>query len=158
MNIFQIILTVITALCDAFLLIFDICLLISWLRAKEKAFITNWTGFIYVLLGFSIFTTSHERLYGWLFLVMVVLMILSQFTCISPEGVRLPIFIKGGIDPVDNYSYEYSKNDFGHEVLLLYNKNGKSGLPYNIGIKKPKTVKMLADWYGKHNYENPLTK
>ena len=158
MEIFKSIFSVILALCAAFLLISDICLFISWHRAKEEAFVTNWTSFIYVLLGIVIAVTNHNDLWGILLLAMALLAIPSQFTCLSPEGVRLPIFIKGGIDPVENYSYEYTKNGFGHEVLLLCNKNGKSGLPYNIGIKNPKTVKMLADWYGKHNYENPLTK
>ena len=158
MSTLQIILSVIIAILCAAELVFDISLFLSWSKAKEKAFIANWTNFIYILLAIVVFLPNSKIILGWLFLLFAVLSVPPLFTCLSPEGVRLPIFIKGGIDPVENYSYEYKQNSLGKDTLYLYNKNGKSGLPYNIGIKKTKTVKMLAEWYGKHDYENPLIK
>lgn len=44
------------------------------------------------------------------------------------------------------------------EKLDLFLNDKKLAQSFNLGIKKMKTVKMLADWYGKHGYENPLTK
>ena len=57
-----------------------------------------------------------------------------------------------------NLSYEYGKGLFGIEKLDLFINDKKFAKGFNLGIKKMKTVKMLADWYGKHGYENPLTK
>ena len=156
MSIFETVITILLAILCLLTFFLVIGLIISWSKAKEKVFVTNWANYISVVFPILIFLFNKGSLYGWLLLIIGILMIPYQLTCLSPEGVRLPIFIKGGIDPVENYSYEYTKNGFGHEVLLLCNKNGKSGLPYNIGIKKPKTVKMLADWYGKHDYKNPM--
>ena len=59
---------------------------------------------------------------------------------------------------MQNLSYEYSKGLFGMEKLDLFLNDKKLAQSFNLGIKKMKTVKMLADWYGKHGYENPLTK
>ena len=157
MSTFQIIFSVIIAIFCLLALIFDIVTFISWSKAKEKAIVTNWVNFFYLICPIILFANT-DSLLGWLLLICGILTIPVQFTCLSPEGIRLPLFIKGGIDPVENYSYEYKQNSLGKDTLYLYNKNKTSGLSYNIGIKKPKTVKILADWYGKHNYENPLTK
>ena len=136
----------------------DIGLFISWSKAKEKVFVANWISFLT-----TIFLCAVNLLHGEIdrisiaLVIMMILVIPCQFTCLSPEGIRNMIFRNGGIDPVENISYEYKKGSLGMEQLYIYKGQSSRGT-YNVGIKKPKTVKMLADWYGKHNYENPLTK
>ena len=140
-------------------IVIDIALFISWSKAKEKVFVSNWMSFISsVILGLCICLPNYDSPISIAYFICLILLIPCEVTCLSPEGIRTMIFRKGGIEPVENYSYEYTKSKLGIETLHLYAKGKNRPSPYNIGIKKPKTVKMLADWYGKHGYENPLTK
>lgn len=159
MDVLQKVLAVLLSVISVIAFALDIGLFISWAKAKERAFIGNWVNIVWssaLSLGLCLYMRS---LAGILLLVTVILVIpVTDIMCLSPEGVRVPVFISGGISPVGNHSYEYKKNSLGMETLCIYNKNSKKGMPYNLGIKSMKTVKMLADWYGKHGYDNPLTK
>ncbi len=136
----------------------DIGLFISWSKAKEKVFVANWISFLTTIFpcAVNLLPGEIDRI-SIALVIMMILVIPCQFTCLSPEGIRTA-FKKGGLIPVENLSYEYTKTKFGIDILSLYDEGKSRPSTYNIGIKKPKTVKMLADWYGKHNYENPLTK
>ncbi|MBP5432079.1 hypothetical protein [Ruminococcus sp.] len=148
---------VLIILCTA-ALVYDICCFISWSRAKEKSFISNiWALTVILILaacGLFVKNTVHSIL----LISLAVLIIPFDITCLSPEGIRTAIFANKGISPVKNLSYEYGKGLFGIEKLDLFINDKKFAKGFNLGIKKMKTVKMLADWYGKHGYENPLTK
>ena len=139
-------------------LVYDICCFISWSRAKEKSFISNILSLAVIVIiavcGLFIKNTVHSVL----LVSLAVLLIPFDITCLSPEGIRTAIFVNKGISPVQNLSYEYGKGMFGMEKLDLFLNDKKLAQGFNLGIKRPKTVKMLADWYGKHGYENPLTK
>lgn len=149
---------VIVCLLLVFVIIEDILLIISWSKAKEKVFVSNWLSFLStIFFGLCICLPNYDTPISILYLIGIILTIPFQFTCLSPEGIRTA-FKKDDLDPVENFSYEYKKNSIGLEQLYIYKKGFKRPTTYNIGIKKPKTVKMLADWYGKHGYENPLTK
>ena len=136
----------------------DIGLFISWSKAKEKVFVANWISFLTTifLCAVNLLPGEIDRI-SIALVIMMILVIPCQFTCLSPEGIRTD-FKKGGLIPVENLSYEYTKTKFGIDILSLYDEGKSRPSTYNIGIKKPKTVKMLADWYSKHGYENPLIK
>ena len=144
-------------------IILDVGMFISWSKAKEKAFVANWLSFLITVFLFAVNLIPGEIDRISIALDILMLLVLPcEFTCLSPEGIRTMIFRNKGLNPVENLSYEYKKGRF-FENLCIYQNNVKSGskdLPmrFNIGIKRPKTVKMLADWYGKHGYENPLIK
>lgn len=139
-------------------IILDIGLFISWSKAKEKAFVANWLSMLAIALLCVVNLLPGERdLNSTALAVLMILVIPCEMTCLSPEGVRTAIFRNGGLEPVENLSYEYKKGRLGMEQLYIYKGSPLFGI-FNFGIKKPKTVKMLADWYGKHGYENPLTK
>ena len=149
---------VIVCLLLVFVIIEDILLIISWSKAKEKVFVSNWLSFLStIFFGLCICLPNYDTPISILYLICLILTIPCQFTCLSPEGIRTA-FKKGGLIPVENLSYEYTKTKFGIDILSLYDEVKSRPSTYNIGIKNPKTVKMLADWYGKHGYENPLTK
>ena len=149
---------VLVCLLLVFIIIEDIFLIRSWSKAKEKVFVSNWLSFLCPVLSVLCPWMSSRNIYIPIaFLICCILTIPFQFTCLSPEGIRTA-FKKDDLDSVENFSYEYKKNSIGLEQLYIYKKGFKRPTTYNIGIKKTKTVKMLADWYGKHNYENPLTK
>ena len=150
--------TVVLIILCAAALVYDICCFISWSRAKEKSFISNILALAGILVlavcGLFLKNTAHSVL----MVLLAVLLIPCDITCLSPEGIRTAIFANKGISPVKDLSYEYGKGLFGMEKLDLFINDKKFAKGFNLGIKKMKTVKMLADWYGKHGYENPLTK
>ena len=148
--------TVVLIILCAAALVYDICCFISWSRAKEKSFISNILALAGIIVlavcGLFLKNTAHSVL----MILLAVLLIPCDITCLSPEGIRTAIFANKGISPVKNLSYEYGKGLFGMEKLDLFINDKKFAKGFNLGIKKMKTVKMLADWYGKHGYENPL--
>jgi hypothetical protein len=151
-------LTVVLIILCTVALVSDICFFISWSRAKEKSFISNIWSLAVLLVIAVCGMLDKNTVHSVLLVSLAVLLIPFDITCLSPEGIRTAIFANKGISPVQNLSYEYSKGLFGIEKLDLFMNNKKFARGFNLGIKKPKTVKMLADWYGKHGYENPLTK
>ena len=150
--------TVVLIILCAAALVYDICCFISWSRAKEKSFISNILALAGIIVlavcGLFLKNTAHSVL----MILLAVLLIPCDITCLSPEGIRTAIFANKGISPVKNLSYEYGKGLFGMEKLDIFINDKKIAQGFNLGIKNMKTVKMLADWYGKHGYENPLTK
>lgn len=154
MSVFDIVITVLLAILCLITIVFDIASFRSWAKAKEKNFIGNWADIIFRVLLAVMFLLRPFSVITVLFLVTLALTTPLAFTCLSPEGMRNAF----GLNPVSNLSYEYKKNNISIETLYIYAQNKPKAAAYNLGIKKPKTVKMLADWYGKHGYENPLTK
>ena len=150
--------TIILIILCAVVLVYDICSFISWSRAKEKAFISNIFSLAFIIIIAVCGLLLKNSLHSVLLTSIAVLLIPLNITCLSPEGIRTAIFANKGISPVKDLSYEYSKGLFGMEKLDLFLNDKKLAQSFNLGIKKMKTVKMLADWYGKHGYENPLTK
>lgn len=157
-NVIDIILIALLAILCIAAVILDISEFISWSKAKEKVFVGNWIN-IAVTMILALALQIRPSIITILFLAMVVLLIpIYGFECLSPQGLRYPIFMNKGISPVEIHSYEYKKGLFGIEHLYIYNNRSGRKLSYNLGIKNMKAVKMLADWYGKHGYENPLTR
>ena len=149
---------VIVCLLLVFIIIEDILIIRSWSKIKEKVFVSNWLSFLCpVLMVLGVWASGRNSYISIAFLICLIFSIPSYITCLSPQGIRTA-FKKDDLDPVENFSYEYKKNSIGLEQLYIYKKGFKRPTTYNIGIKKTKTVKMLADWYGKHDYENPLIK
>ena len=139
--------------------VYDICCFISWSKAKEKVFISNiWSFGLIILLGVNGFFFINNTVHAVLMVLLAIFLIPFVVICLSPEGLRNAIFANKGITPVQSLSYEYGKGLFGMEKLDLFMNDKKFANGFNLGIKRKKTVKMLADWYGKHGYENPLTK
>jgi len=151
--------TVVLIILCAAALVYDICCFISWSRAKKKSFISNiWALALLLFIGVCGALLIKNTAHSVLLTLLAILLIPFDITCLSPEGIRTAIFANKGISPVQNLSYEYGKGLFGMEKLDLFMNGKKFAQGFNLGIKKMKTVKMLADWYGKHGYENPLTK
>lgn len=150
------------------LMILIILLYISWavtiIRTKEKRVIISVEPFLYyplaLVLVFTLsFISSDMQLIFRLLLAEMILIIPSQFiTVISPKGILTMFFMNGGYVGVDNLSYEYKTGSFKKEYLYIYNKYKSRPSKFIFGIKNMKTIKMLADYYSKHGYENPLLK
>ena len=161
---FMTIITIILAIICIPVLLYDICLILSWSKAKEKAFIANLSSIIVtafcaaVIIIIDLIEKKGIDLFTIVFIILEILLLPFDITCLSPEGIRTPIFVNNGISPVQNWSYEYTGGTLTKEKLDLFRNNQKFKRGFHLGIKKPKTVKILADWYGKHGYENPLTK
>ena len=155
---FENIIFILLCIIDAAMLVFDISVLISVFKAKEKAVVTSFVNLstlfgeiaLVIMLLFLLGKTKCIIMLG----VFVLLFILQYFTFISPEGICTSIFNKnGGIIPKDSISYEYSE-----KKLKLHINGSKKPLIFDIGTTHKKTIKMLADNYPKHGYENPLLK
>ena len=100
----------------------DIGLFISWSKAKEKVFVANWISFLATifLCAVNLLPGEIDRI-SIALVIMMILVIPCQFTCLSPEGIRTD-FKKGGLIPVENLSYEYTKTKFGIDILSLYDE------------------------------------
>lgn len=144
------------------ILMTDINLLRGITKVKEKVFVIN----LPILLLYIIALAADIALLVFNKGFRVPLIILLGTLLLSIPGLMVPISPQGIINaaplgcklmPRENYSYEFAKGKI-YECLKIYGKNKETPAVFHIGIKNMKTVKMLADWYGKHGYENPLTK
>ncbi len=165
MTIVQIVCTVIVAVLLAAQIIIDISWLVSISRAKERAVIGTlshlWLDIILLGIQIANLIISDNKLIWILVTLYLVLAIPGRFiNVLSPEGVRTFIIFnnKGGIIPVDDYSYQYVHSGSGKENLELHRKKSGRVETYTLGIKNIKVIQMLADYYGKYGYENPLLK
>ena len=154
---FENIIFILLCIINAAMLVYDISILISIIKTKEKAVVTAWINISSVLCEIGLinvlFITLGRTKCILMLGVFVLLMIFPYFTFISPEGILTSLFIGGGLIPKDNISYEYSD-----KKLKLYVNGSKKPLIFDIATTRTKTVKMLADNYPKHNFENPLVK
>ena len=165
MTIVQIICTVVLAVLLAAQIIIDISWLVSISRAKERAVIGTlshlWLDIILLGIQIADLIISDNKLIWILLILYLVLAIPGRFiNVLSPEGVRTFIIFnnKDGIIPVDDYSYQYVQSGSGKEKLELHRKKSGRVEAYTLGIKNIKVIQMLADYYGKYGYENPLLK
>lgn len=155
---FENIIFILLCIIDAAMFVFDISILISVFKAKKKTVVTSLLNLSTVfgeIAVEAVFLLTLGRTKCIIMLgVFILLFIFQYFTFISPEGIRTSIFLKnGGIISKDGISYEYSE-----KKLNLYINGSKKPLIFDIGTTRTKTVKMLADNYPKHGYENPLLK
>lgn len=159
----EIVFTVIAAVLAAAGIVLDISWLISIRKAEEKAFVGSLTKLIIYAVLIVISAVNIFVSESWLFWLMIMLYWIAAlpaavFTVLSPEGVRTFSFRSGGIIPLDDYRYQFVQGKSGRETLELHRKASGRLEKYQLGIKNIRTVKILADYYPKFGYENPLLK
>ncbi|HNZ99375.1 hypothetical protein [Ruminococcus sp.] len=137
-------------------------LLRGMLKFKDKVIVMNLPALllyiIAIAVGIALVIFNKGFRVPWILMeVILLLSIFSLCVPITPQGVvnEGPFGCK--LLPREDYSYEFGKDKMG-ECMKLYRKGVEKPAVFHLGIKNMKTVKMLADWYGKHGYENPLTK
>ena len=154
--------TIVLSLGTLVILMTDINLLRGIVKVKEKTFVMNLpTLLLYVIAiaaDIALLVFNRGFRVPWAILLgAMILSIFGLFVPLSPQGVISAGPLGCKLLPREEYSYEFAKDKLG-ECLKLYRKGADKPAVFHLGIKKMKTVKMLADWYGKHGYENPLTK
>jgi hypothetical protein len=132
------------------------------LKHKEKAIIMNLPALLLYIIAIAGGTTlavfnGNFRLPWILMTVIMLLCIFCLCIPVTPDGIVSAGPLKSALIPREEYSYEFSKDKIGN-CVKLYRNGAAKPMTAHLGIKSMKTVKMLADWYGKHGYENPLTK
>ncbi len=137
-------------------------LLRGMLRHKDKAVVMNLPVlllyFIAADTGIALAIFNESFRVPWILMTVIMLLcIVCLAVPITNEGIVSASPLKSVVIPREEYSYEFSKDKMG-ECVKLYRNNAEKPAVFHLGIKNMKTVKMLADWYGKHGYENPLTK
>lgn len=155
MNAFDKICLVIIIALAAFSLYLMISFLIALVREKEKAVVGSLESLIsilvcYVVFGL-IFCIDKSPIFGFAALAELFTFPCTVFVILTPKGICRLSSIKPKYKPVSDLSYEFRNNH-----LEIYSSSKSSCSRYQLGIKSTKTVKMLADWYPKHNYTNPL--
>lgn len=132
------------------------------IKCKEKAIIINLTYLLMYALAFAagiclIILNKNFRIPCLLFSIEMLLSAFCLCTVLTKDGMLSPKPLGYAVIPREELSYEYSQEKIC-ECVKLYRKNAAKPSVYHLGIKKPKTVKLFADWFGKHDCENPLTK
>ena len=151
-------------------LVFNVLFGINFIRALKDNKNTCFIGNIFFVLIYAVLLLlfiiygifNGFELFDILFIAFIVTGVPMSFTPLTEKGIIKTQPFGYTYISREKCSYEYVQGKF-LETLYIYQNGLESGgkeipMKYHIGIKKPKTVKMLADWYGKHNYENPLTK
>ena len=136
------ILSIFMIIADIAAFVYDVTMLISVFKAKELAVISSVTN-ISSIISCLVIAFIPAIVIGfsgliYLLITFALLFSLSYVTFLSPEGIRVSMFINGGIIPKETVSYEYSGR-----MLKLYLNNSKKPLMFNIASTKTKTVKML---------------
>ena len=140
--------------------------LIKWLIAysteKEKALVGSRESVIAGIIAASIFTllfvieliTGHPVwIYGIAAVCELIYLPAAAFSILTPKGICRILSLKNKYVPLSDVSYEFTDKFL---AIYIAQKNGSKMVRYHYGIKNIKTVKMLADWYPKHNMTNPL--
>lgn len=140
----------------------DINLLRGIAKVKEKVFVVNLPILLLYIIAIAadivlLIFNKGFRVPWAILLGTLILSIIGLFVPISPQGIISAAPLGCKLMPSGGYSYEFAKGKIG-ECLKIYGKGKEKPAVFHLGIKNMKTVKMLADWYGKHGYENPLTK
>lgn len=135
---------------------------IDYKTEKEKALVGSRESLaasiiaaaVLILLFFLDLVTGSTQ---WLYLIAGVCELAyipaATFTILTPNGICRSFSLKKAYVPTSDLSYE-----FGDRFLaMFFTKKAKNNMvKYHIGINKKETVKMLADWYPKHDYKNPI--
>ncbi|EWM53820.1 hypothetical protein [Ruminococcus flavefaciens] len=147
-------------------LLFTILCCINLLRGifkfKDKAIVLNLPVLLLYTIAIigGIFLIIFNKSFRVPWILLEVMLLLSVFTALVPitsQGIVSAGPLGCKLLPREEYSYEFGKDKMG-ECLKLYRQGTDKPATFHLGIKNMKTVKLLADWYGKHNYENPLTR
>lgn len=156
MNTYELIFTVLAALMLAVSVINDILWAIFLKKNKNASPVFSLSSMITDLLivGVSIFsfTRANDTFKPfWLLLIicMVIALPTSTGSIITEKGFCTFALGFKNLIPAEFVKYQYKGNN-----LELYPNNQKR--TYRFNIKNIKTVKLLADWYPKYGFTNPL--
>ncbi len=131
--------------------------LITFLTEKEKAVISsksailNDLAFVFCFAVLFIIDIKGNFMFGIVALCDLIAMPVSSTTILTPKGICKKTCLKQTYIPVSDLSYE-----FKDEKLDMHLTNKEKPETYQYGIKNTNTVKMLADWYPKYEYKNPI--
>lgn len=136
--------------------------LIAYATEKEKTLVGSRESLLAGIIAPALFLLVFiiELLTGkteWIYLIAgvceIVYLPAATFSILTPKGICRNFSLKRSYVPVSELSYEFTD-----QYLAMYFNNRKKNnmVKYHIGIKNMDTVKMLADWYPKHNMTNPL--
>ncbi|MBR4626160.1 MAG: hypothetical protein IKO47_00380 [Ruminococcus sp.] len=131
--------------------------LIYFVNEKEKAYIGSMSTLICCAISVTVFTILFfvnreiKWIYGLTALFELISFPASCFNILTPNGICRNFALKSKYVPNTDISYEYGDKD-----LEMYFPSSPKPAKYRLNIKSPKTVKMLADWYPKHDYKNPI--
>ena len=138
-----------------FSLYLAVSFIVSLIREKEKAVVGSLESLISITVCVVLFSVmfffSRNPVYGAVAVAELFAFPCTVFAVLTPKGISLPLHITGKYKPVSELSYQFNANR-----LEMYFAGKKACTKYHIGIKNIKTVKMLADYYPKHGYTNPL--
>ena len=134
-----------------FSLYLTLSFIVSLIREKEKAVVGSLESLICiavcVVLFSVIFIVSRKPFYGVAALAELFAFPCTSFSVLTSKGICVPLYITGKHKPVSELSYEFKDNH-----LEMFFAGKKNCTKYHIGIKNAKTIKLLVDWYPKHNY------
>jgi len=131
--------------------------LIYMATEKEKALAGSLDSLIACAVGIVIFSVLCiiDAKMRWIYALTAICELLSLpaccFSILTPKGICRNFALKSRYVPTSELSYEFADKD-----LVMHFNNKPKPVKYRLGIKNIKTVKMLADWYPKHGYTNPL--
>ena len=162
MSIWWYIATVILSVGVLFMALNCINLLRGMIKFKDKAIVLNLPMLLLYVIAVivDIFLIIFIKSFRVPWILLGVIVLLSAFCLLVPitsQGIVSAGPLGCKLLPREEYSYEFAKDKIGN-CMKLYRKGTEKPAVFHLGIKNMKTVKMLADWYGKHGYENPLTK
>lgn len=162
MSIWWYIATVVLSVGVLFMVLNSINLLRGMLKFKDKAIVLNLpTLLLYAIaIAVDIFLIIFVKGFRVPWILLGAILLLSIFclmVLVTSQGVVSAGPLGCKLLPREEYSYEFGKDRMG-DCMKLFRKGNDKPAVFHLGIKSMKTVKMLADWYGKHGYENPLTK
>ena len=153
---YNVILGVLFALCAVSLFI-TVRWLIYVLKEKEKAFIGSFQTLISSIIFVAVFSLmffledNTRWVYGLTALFELIALPPSCFNILTPKGICKGLSLKSKYFPVSELSYEYSGKN-----VEMYFKDKPKPTVYSLLTQNTNTVKMLADWYSKHDYKNPI--
>ena len=136
--------------------------LIAYFTEKEKAVVGSRESLNLCIIVTSIFVLLFvmELFIGnksWVYAAAAFAELLSLpsgvFSIFTPKGICKLFSLKKTYVPTSDLSYEFKED---HLVVYFTKKQKNNMVRYHIGIKNMNTVKILADWYPKHDYKNPL--
>ncbi|MDD7515363.1 hypothetical protein [Ruminococcus flavefaciens] len=154
--------TVILSVGVLFMLLNCINLLRGMLKFKEKAVVMNLAALLLYLIaivaGCALAAFNSGFRVPWILMTVILLLsIVCLAVPVTPQGIVSAGPLGCKLLPREEYSYEYANDKMG-ECLLIFRQGAEKPAKFHLGIKNTSAVKILADWYGKHGYENPLTK
>ncbi|HRR77680.1 MAG TPA: hypothetical protein P5191_12860 [Ruminococcus sp.] len=156
MRTIELIFTVLAALMLASSVINDILWAVYLKKNKNTSPVFSLSSIVIDFLLIGVFTFSFVRADNgfkpfWLMMLicMVVSIPTSTGSVITEKGLGTFSFCFKMFIPAESVKYQYKG-----KLLELYPNNQKR--TYRFNINNIKTVKLLADWYPKYEFINPL--